>query len=302
MPSEKASEAHAIARARRDVREHQRRVERVVEEREARRPRRHEAAGVEHEEQVLVALELVLAADELLPARGRLPVDGSVLVAAAGTRAAARTRSRRRACARRGAPPDRGPAARADRRRAPRLHVGVHLHGRRGGEAELADPEAERARGSGRGVAERVGAAAGRGHVVAQGGAAARGQVGAERQVGGGRGLEEVVRHRDGEAAARRGPDLDRDQVGPADGEDPGGVARTPRRAGGGRAARRGRRPGRRRDRPRAWAGAACDRRASGPPARAGRPRAGRARREGIIRPSSAPWPRAGCPPRSRRR
>jgi hypothetical protein len=42
----------------------------------------HQAPGVEHEHQRLVALELVLAGDEPLLAGGRLPVDGSVLVVA----------------------------------------------------------------------------------------------------------------------------------------------------------------------------------------------------------------------------
>src|SRR4029079_5411438 len=76
-------EAHQpdpIATAYGDVREHQARIESVVEVRKPPDLGCHQAPGVEHEEQVLIALELVFATDELLPACRRFPVERAVLV------------------------------------------------------------------------------------------------------------------------------------------------------------------------------------------------------------------------------
>jgi hypothetical protein len=62
------------------VREHQACVQRVVEARQPGFDAGHHAPRVEHEDEVLIALELVLTHGEPLAARGGLPVDCTVLV------------------------------------------------------------------------------------------------------------------------------------------------------------------------------------------------------------------------------
>ena len=81
-------QADRVALPQREVGHHQRRIQRVVEVcevaprlRGGRLPRQHAAAGVEHHDQLLVLLVLVLARDQLARTRGRLPVDLAQAVA-----------------------------------------------------------------------------------------------------------------------------------------------------------------------------------------------------------------------------
>jgi len=76
------NEPDLISTARRHVREHQCRVESVIEEREAIDLRAHQPARVEHENEALVLFDLIFARNDFSLARRRTPVDRAILVAA----------------------------------------------------------------------------------------------------------------------------------------------------------------------------------------------------------------------------